>query len=94
MGLTEHRPSCRESFALVKGAVLLLEDGDKTDFDGDRSPAGSPVKECNSAPDFRSRHIRTMYALLRPEDSIKLVSPPHINCFINAEGFVQSLVII
>ncbi|XP_035525186.1 protein phosphatase Slingshot homolog 3 isoform X2 [Morone saxatilis] len=63
----------RESFALVKGAVLLLEDGDRADINEETAPApASLVKEGDRAPDTRSRQLHAMVELLRPEDTIKL----------------------
>ncbi|XP_037635882.1 protein phosphatase Slingshot homolog 3 isoform X1 [Sebastes umbrosus] len=61
----------RESFALVKGAVLLLEDGERVDEEAPPTPP-SPVKEGGRAPDTRRRQIHAMVELLRPEDTIKL----------------------
>ncbi|XP_077588775.1 protein phosphatase Slingshot homolog 3 isoform X1 [Stigmatopora nigra] len=58
----------RESFALVKGAVLLLEEAQKEEQDEETSP--SKVEE--GALDKRHKHIHAMVELLRPEDSIKL----------------------
>ncbi|XP_054453492.1 protein phosphatase Slingshot homolog 3 [Anoplopoma fimbria] len=63
----------RESFALVKGAVLLLEDGDGDGPDEGTFPTPhSPVKEGGGAPDTRRRHLHAMVEHLRPEDTIKL----------------------
>ncbi|XP_061786303.1 protein phosphatase Slingshot homolog 3 isoform X1 [Nerophis lumbriciformis] len=58
----------RESFALVKGAVLLLEEAEREDQHEDTSP----LKPEDGASDTRHRHIHAMVELLRPEDSIKL----------------------
>ncbi|KAM9835328.1 protein phosphatase Slingshot homolog 3 isoform X2 [Syngnathus typhle] len=58
----------RESFALVKGAVLLLDEAQRQELQEETPP---PQKEdCPS--DKRHRHIHAMVELLRPEDSIKL----------------------
>ncbi|XP_049441580.1 protein phosphatase Slingshot homolog 3 [Epinephelus fuscoguttatus] len=63
----------RESFALVKGAVLLLEEGERPGLDEETSPSPpSPVKEGGKAQDMRHRHIHAMIEQLRPEDTIKL----------------------
>ncbi|XP_070818168.1 protein phosphatase Slingshot homolog 3 [Chaetodon trifascialis] len=63
----------RESFALVKGAVHLLEDSERADLSEESSPTpASPVKEGNAASDTRSRQLHAMVELLRPEDTIKL----------------------
>uniref|UniRef100_A0A672J4Y9 protein-serine/threonine phosphatase n=1 Tax=Salarias fasciatus TaxID=181472 RepID=A0A672J4Y9_SALFA len=59
-----------ESFALVKGAVLLLEEGENVDLQEETSPSAvSPVKH---ASDIRHRHVHAMVEQLRPEDTIKL----------------------
>ncbi|XP_077434625.1 protein phosphatase Slingshot homolog 3 isoform X2 [Vanacampus margaritifer] len=55
----------RESFALVKGAVLLLDEAQREDLHEETSP---PQKQ----EDKRHRHIHAMVEQLRPEDSIKL----------------------
>ncbi|KAM6952348.1 protein phosphatase Slingshot homolog 3 isoform 1-T1 [Lycodopsis pacificus] len=63
----------RESFALVKGAVLLLEEGDRVSLDEETFPTPpSPVKEGGGAPDRRRRHLHAMIQQLRPEDTVKL----------------------
>nr|XP_057919489.1 protein phosphatase Slingshot homolog 3 [Doryrhamphus excisus]XP_057919490.1 protein phosphatase Slingshot homolog 3 [Doryrhamphus excisus] len=59
----------RESFALVKGAVLLLEEAEREDLHEDSTPL---KQEDGAASDTRHRHIHAMVELLRPEDSIKL----------------------
>ena len=67
------KPTCpsvsRESFALVKGAALLLEDGES----GNLHENASPVKQSGGAPDARHKHLHAMFEQLRPEDTIKLV---------------------
>ncbi|CAB1325323.1 unnamed protein product [Coregonus sp. 'balchen'] len=82
--LTLHRPpsistapTCqlhnRESFALVKGAVLLLEgerEGPHEETSPNHSP--SPLKLGGGASDTQHRHLHAMVSLLRPEDTIKL----------------------
>lgn len=63
----------RESFALVKGAVLLLEDGESGSLHQATSHTPtSPVKQSSGAPDMRHRHLRAMIEHLRPEDTVKL----------------------
>ncbi|XP_068180983.1 protein phosphatase Slingshot homolog 3 isoform X2 [Antennarius striatus] len=63
----------RESFALVKGAVHLLEEGRRTDFNVETSqPPISPVKEDCKVPDTRHKQLHAMVEQLRPEDTIKL----------------------
>uniref|UniRef100_A0A669D5X2 Uncharacterized protein n=1 Tax=Oreochromis niloticus TaxID=8128 RepID=A0A669D5X2_ORENI len=68
-------PTILESFALVKGAVLLLEDGKSGSLhqETSRTPT-SPVKQTSGAPDMRHTHLRAMIEHLRPEDTVKLVS--------------------
>ncbi|XP_063044093.1 protein phosphatase Slingshot homolog 3 [Engraulis encrasicolus] len=61
----------RESFALVKGACLLLEDEQREDESASPPPQGSP-KLGNKASDTQHRHLQAMVSLLRPEDTIKL----------------------
>ncbi|XP_069577457.1 protein phosphatase Slingshot homolog 3 [Brachyistius frenatus] len=60
----------RESFALVKGAALLLEDGDGVGLHEDAQT--SPLKQSSQASDNRHRHLHAMVEQLRPEDTIKL----------------------
>ncbi|XP_015235747.1 PREDICTED: protein phosphatase Slingshot homolog 3 [Cyprinodon variegatus] len=61
----------RESFALVKGAALLLEDGDVGELEEETSTDDvSPVKK--EASGTRLRHLHAMLEQLRPEDTIKL----------------------
>ncbi|XP_047440859.1 protein phosphatase Slingshot homolog 3 [Mugil cephalus] len=63
----------RESFALVKGAALLLEDGDSVGLHEETSqPPTSPVKQDSGASDTRRRHLHAMVEQLRPEDTLKL----------------------
>lgn len=63
---------CRESFALVKGAVLLLEGGEGEEHRGETSTVTSPVKS-SGASNMRHRHLQAMIEQLRPEDTIQLV---------------------
>lgn len=60
----------RESFALVKGAVLLIED-EARDEDSP-PPLSSPTKQNESLSNARHKQIHAMVELLRPEDTIKL----------------------
>ncbi|KAM7000811.1 protein phosphatase Slingshot homolog 3 [Tautogolabrus adspersus] len=63
----------RESFALVKGAVLQLEEGERGCLHEETSsPPTSPGKEGDGASDKRHRQIHAMVEQLRPEDTIKL----------------------
>ncbi|CAJ1058523.1 protein phosphatase Slingshot homolog 3 isoform X1 [Xyrichtys novacula] len=63
----------RESFALVKGAVLLLEEDEREGLREETSPPlTSPTKEGDGASDKRHRQIHAMVEQLRPEDTIKL----------------------
>ncbi|KAM6923970.1 protein phosphatase Slingshot homolog 3 [Xenentodon cancila] len=63
----------RESFALVKGAVLLLEDGKSGGLHEDASSTvSSPVKQSGGASDTQHNHLHAMFEQLRPEDTIKL----------------------
>uniref|UniRef100_A0A3Q2Q1A5 protein-serine/threonine phosphatase n=1 Tax=Fundulus heteroclitus TaxID=8078 RepID=A0A3Q2Q1A5_FUNHE len=59
----------RESFALIKGAVLLLDDGDSGPLKDDVT---SPVKKGTGASAIRHRHLHAMLEQLRPEDTIRL----------------------
>ncbi|CAL1613272.1 unnamed protein product [Knipowitschia caucasica] len=60
----------RESFALVKGAVLLIDDEPR---EGDSSPPlSSPTKEHTTLSNVQHRQLHAMVELLRPEDTIKL----------------------
>lgn len=68
--LTDALSTHRESFALVKGAVHLLEDAEKAHLDEDVSS----TQESEKAPDAQSRQLHAMVEQLRPEDTMKLVS--------------------
>ena len=60
----------------MKGAVHLLEDGEREDLREETSPTPvSPVKEGDRASDIRRRQLHAMVEQLRPEDTIKLVRP-------------------
>uniref|UniRef100_A0A3Q3JAF0 protein-serine/threonine phosphatase n=1 Tax=Monopterus albus TaxID=43700 RepID=A0A3Q3JAF0_MONAL len=63
----------RESFALVKGAVVLLEEDEGVGHPQETpDTATSPGKKGSKASDTQCRHLHAMIELLRPEDSIKL----------------------
>lgn len=60
----------------MKGAVLLLEDGERGGLEEETSPTPtSPAKEGGGSSDTRHRQLHAMVELLRPEDTIKLVRP-------------------
>uniref|UniRef100_W5MNQ2 protein-serine/threonine phosphatase n=1 Tax=Lepisosteus oculatus TaxID=7918 RepID=W5MNQ2_LEPOC len=59
----------RESFALVKGAVLLLDEGEEPDDEITRLSRPCPTGGRSGA---QQRHLEAMIALLRPEDKLKL----------------------
>lgn len=68
-------PPVRESFALVKGAVHLLEEGNKDDAEDETaSSPTSPSKESDAASEARRRQLHAMVEQLRPEDTMKLVN--------------------
>lgn len=68
-------PPVRESFALVKGAVHLLEEGDKDDAEDETaSSPTSPAKESDAASEARRQQLHAMVEQLRPEDTMKLVN--------------------
>lgn len=58
----------------MKGAVHLLEEGDKDDVE-DETPSSptSPAKEGDGASEARRRQLHAMVEQLRPEDTMKLV---------------------
>lgn len=59
----------------MKGAVHLLEDGDRADIEEETSPSpASPVKEGDRTSDTRRRQLHAMVEQLRPEDTMKLVT--------------------
>lgn len=62
----------RESFALVKGAVLLLEDGEGGGLNLETDPAPTSSIKGGRSSDRRHRQLHAMVELLRPEDTIKL----------------------
>ncbi|KAJ8269387.1 hypothetical protein COCON_G00119940 [Conger conger] len=61
----------RESFALVKGVVLLLEEGEQT---GDETAPTlcKPPSSREGQSDYQGRHLHAMVSLLRPEDTLKM----------------------
>uniref|UniRef100_A0AAY5L023 protein-serine/threonine phosphatase n=1 Tax=Esox lucius TaxID=8010 RepID=A0AAY5L023_ESOLU len=63
-----------ESFAVVKGAVLLLEEGEREGPAEETFPSHtpSPLKLGGGASETQHRHLQAMVSLLRPEDTIKL----------------------
>ncbi|XP_020308608.1 protein phosphatase Slingshot homolog 3 isoform X1 [Oncorhynchus kisutch] len=85
----------RESFALVKGAVLLLEEGEGEGTHEETSPnhSPSPLKLGGGASDTQHRQLHAMVSLLRPEDTIKLavrlesVSPVRVRYLIIVSTF-------
>ncbi|XP_041916813.1 protein phosphatase Slingshot homolog 3 [Alosa sapidissima] len=60
----------RESFALVKGAVLLLEE--QGENEGTSSPPQGSPSFGSKASDIQRRQLQAMVSLLRPEDTVKL----------------------
>ena len=60
----------------MKGAVLLLEEGERVGLDEDTSSSPpSPGKEGDRASDKRHKQLHAMVEQLRPEDTMKLVRP-------------------
>ncbi|XP_023814963.1 protein phosphatase Slingshot homolog 3 isoform X1 [Oryzias latipes] len=93
----------RESFALVKGAVLHLEDGERSDPPKGTSPLASPpTKQGNAASVTKNKHIHAMLEQLRPEDTIKLavelesVSPVRVRYLIivSTQGNKQESILL
>uniref|UniRef100_A0AAR2KSX7 protein-serine/threonine phosphatase n=1 Tax=Pygocentrus nattereri TaxID=42514 RepID=A0AAR2KSX7_PYGNA len=70
----KNNPLCegelQESFALVKGAVLLLEEGGAPV--GTTPPSYQSIGLGGGASDTQHRHLQAMVSLLRPEDTVKL----------------------
>ncbi|XP_076021110.1 protein phosphatase Slingshot homolog 3 [Genypterus blacodes] len=70
----------RESFALVKGAVLLLEENEREgnheeeEEEEEKTPPEQtePAEGGARASDTQHRHLHAMLELLRPEDTIQL----------------------
>lgn len=59
----------------MKGAVHLLEEGDKDDAEDETaSSPTSPAKESDAASETRRRQLHAMVEQLRPEDTMKLVN--------------------
>ncbi|XP_064200133.1 protein phosphatase Slingshot homolog 3 isoform X2 [Anguilla rostrata] len=61
----------RESFALVKGVVLLLEEGEQTGDDTVLTVC-KPSPSVGGQSDVQHRHLHAMVSLLRPEDTLKM----------------------
>uniref|UniRef100_A0A671NXL9 Protein phosphatase Slingshot homolog 1 n=2 Tax=Sinocyclocheilus anshuiensis TaxID=1608454 RepID=A0A671NXL9_9TELE len=62
----------RESFALVKGAVLLVEEGEREGLHEETVPSLLGPRQGDRASDTQRRHLHAMISLLRPEDTVKL----------------------
>ncbi|XP_060783205.1 protein phosphatase Slingshot homolog 3 [Neoarius graeffei] len=63
----------RESFAFVRGAVLLLEEGEREGPHEEATPSLFPNAQLvGGASDTKRKHLHAMISLLRPEDSVKL----------------------
>uniref|UniRef100_A0A4W4G154 protein-serine/threonine phosphatase n=1 Tax=Electrophorus electricus TaxID=8005 RepID=A0A4W4G154_ELEEL len=63
----------RESFAVVKGAVLLLEEGARLGIHEETTPPLYPnARAVGGESGTQHRHLHAMVSLLRPEDTIKL----------------------
>lgn len=68
----------RESFAFVRGAVLLVEEGAREGPHEEATPFPvSDTQLVGGASDTKHKHLRAMISLLRPEDTVKLVQAPH-----------------
>lgn len=68
----------RESFAFVRGAVLLLEEGEREGPHEEATPSLFPNAQLvGGASDTKRKHLHAMISLLRPEDSVKLVRYEH-----------------
>ncbi|XP_023653180.2 protein phosphatase Slingshot homolog 3 isoform X1 [Paramormyrops kingsleyae] len=61
----------RESFALVKGAVLLLEESEGGEI-GTSPPLLKHRPQGGGKSETQHRHLQAMVSLLRPEDTLKL----------------------
>lgn len=57
----------------MKGAVLLLEDGEGGGLNLETDPAPTSSIKGGRSSDRRHRQLHAMVELLRPEDTIKLV---------------------
>uniref|UniRef100_A0A8C1PI66 protein-serine/threonine phosphatase n=1 Tax=Cyprinus carpio TaxID=7962 RepID=A0A8C1PI66_CYPCA len=62
----------RESFALVKGAVLLVGEGERDGLHEETVPSLLGPRQGGRASDTQHRHLHAMISLLRPEDTVKL----------------------
>lgn len=68
----------RESFAFVRGAVLLLEEGEREGPNEEATSSQFPNAQLvGGASDTKRKHLHAMISLLRPEDSVKLVRYHH-----------------
>ncbi|XP_050983620.1 protein phosphatase Slingshot homolog 3 [Labeo rohita] len=62
----------RESFALVKGAVLLVEEEERVGLHEETIPSLPGPRQGGRPSDTQRRHLHAMISLLRPEDTVKL----------------------
>ncbi|XP_060740666.1 protein phosphatase Slingshot homolog 3 isoform X2 [Tachysurus vachellii] len=63
----------RESFAFVRGAVLLLEDGEREGPHDEATPSQFPNAQVVGGASYtKHSHLHAMISLLRPEDTVKL----------------------
>lgn len=82
-------PSARQSFAVLRGAVLGLQDDDDGDHDkdateeasmelepGEEQPVADQTDGQGSQKQGPSQHLHHMVELLRPQDDIRLVRGP------------------
>ncbi|XP_046705043.1 protein phosphatase Slingshot homolog 3 isoform X2 [Silurus meridionalis] len=63
----------RESFAFVRGAVLLLDEDEREGPHKEATPPMCPdAQPDGGASDTKRKHLHAMISLLRPEDTVKL----------------------
>ncbi|XP_027018081.1 protein phosphatase Slingshot homolog 3 isoform X2 [Tachysurus fulvidraco] len=63
----------RESFAFVRGAVLLLADGEREGPHDEAAPSQFPNSQVVGGASYtKHSHLHAMISLLRPEDTVKL----------------------
>ncbi|XP_052006080.1 protein phosphatase Slingshot homolog 3-like isoform X2 [Xyrauchen texanus] len=62
----------RESFALVKGAVLLLDEREREGLQEEPIHPLLGPRHGGQSSDTQRRHLHAMISLLRPEDTVKL----------------------
>ncbi|GAA6070044.1 protein phosphatase Slingshot homolog 3 isoform X4, partial [Tachysurus ichikawai] len=68
----------RESFAFVRGAVLLLGDGEREGPHDEATPSQFPNTQVGGGASYtKHSHLHAMISLLRPEDTVKLVRSGH-----------------